>query len=146
MIKKGIKLELYRAFHNRAYILALLIECVIAVLHFIMEVFPERNNIVSTMNIDYPLSVFNSCMIFDTGSFFCYAYYYSVILIGTLPFATSYFKDIRGGYIKNVYTRMDKRGYLIGKYLAVFLSAGSVCVLPILLNMFLLNSLFLLGL
>ena len=32
---------------------------------------------------------------------------------------------------------MDKKGYLLGKYLAVFASAGTVCIAPLMLNLML---------
>ena len=134
MIKTGIKLELYRAFHNFYYLLALLLGCAIAILHFVMQVIPKTRCIGVFQNIDYPYSVFNSCLPLDMGCFHLYLFYFAVILLGTIPFGMSYYTDLREGYIKNIYTRMEHNGYLIGKYLAVFLSAGSVCVIPLCLN------------
>lgn len=137
MIRKGIKLEMYRAFHNVAYYFALAIACLIAIVHFVLEVLPRTQSIGVLTNIDYPYSVFNSALVFDFGSFYQYLYYYGIILIASLPYTISYFTDLRGGYIKNIYLRMDKKGYLIGKYLAVFLSAGSIAVIPLILNLML---------
>lgn len=45
--------------------------------------------------------------------------------------------DVKEGYIKNISTRMDTTGYLMGKYLAVFVSAGSICAIPLILNTYL---------
>lgn len=137
MIKKGVKLELYRAFHNIGYVIALGVACAIAVAHIIMRILPESESLEIVGNMDYPPSVFNKCLMLDVGGNFAYLFYFGVILLGTLPSSISYFQDLRGGYIKNVCTRMDKRGYLIGKYIAIFVSAGSVCVIPLLLNLLL---------
>lgn len=135
MIRTGVRLELYRAFHNLAYYIALGLGCAIAVLHFVMQVLPKTKAIGVFMNIDYPHSVFNSCLALDLGGFHQSLFFYSVVLLGTLPFGMSYFTDLRDGYIKNIYTRMDRKGYLLGKYLAVFLTAGTVCIIPLILNM-----------
>lgn len=137
-MKEGIKLELYRAFHNRAYYVALIIACIIAVAQVVMDVLPLRGGYAGVDdNMTYPPSLYNTCLMLNFAGFFGYLYYYAVILLGTIPHAVSYYTDLRGGYIKNLYTRMDKKGYLAGKYLSVFLSAGSVCVLPLILNLYL---------
>ena len=137
MTLKGIRLELYRAFHNFSYCFALAVGCLITIAHFVMQVLPKTTSIDVIINIDYPYSVFNSALMFDFGNFYQYLYYYGIVLISSLPYTISYFTDLRGGYIKNIYIRTDKSSYLIGKYLAVFLSAGSICVIPLILNMML---------
>lgn len=63
-------------------------------------------------------------------------------LLAALPFADSYFHDLRGGYLYNVCLRTDKKHYFAAKYLAVFLSGGTAVTLPLLAN-FLLCSMFL---
>lgn len=137
MIRKGIKLELYRAFHNLGYIIALSAACAIALAHIIIKVLPESRSLGINGNLDYPPSVFNTCLMLDLGGEFGYLFYFGVILLASLPSSVSYFQDLRGGYIKNICTRMEKKGYLIGKYTAVFVSAGSICVIPLLLNILL---------
>lgn len=39
-MKEGIKLELYRAFHSRTYVFALVIACLIAIAQVIAEAVP----------------------------------------------------------------------------------------------------------
>lgn len=137
-MKQGIKLELYRAFHNAGFPIAVFLGSIITVFQFVFRVLPEMNNIVDTnSNLSYPLSVFNTCLMLDLGGFYSYLYYNAIILIAVIPFGVSYYTDLREGYIKNVYTRMDRKGYLIGKYIAVFVSAGFVCVIPLILNLLL---------
>lgn len=137
-MKKGIKLELYRAFHNIYFYVALFIGCFIAVLQFALEVLPKAEaQGVFFGNMRYPSSVFNTCMALNMGGSVGYFYYFSIILIGTLPFAMSYYTDLREGYIKNVCIRVNQREYLLGKYIAVFSSAGVVCIVPLILNLML---------
>ena len=128
MIWKGIKLEFYRAFHNIWYVISLLVATAIALAQFFTQVLPKTQVIGSGDSMDYPYSVFNSSLMYGLGSYYDYIFYYSIILIATVPYAVSYYTDMKEGYIKNVSTRMDISGYLVGKYLAVFVSAGSICV------------------
>ena len=44
-------------------------------------------------------------------------------------------RDRKSGYIKNIYTRVSKRRYLMSKYLAVFLCGGLAVVLPLVVNL-----------
>lgn len=137
MIWKGIKLEFYRAFHNIWYLTALLAATAIALVQFFTQVVPKTQVIGSGDSMDYPHSVFNSSLMFGLGSYYDYIYYMSIILLATVPYATSYYMDMKEGYIKNISTRMNTTGYLVGKYLAVFVSAGSICVIPLILNTYL---------
>lgn len=136
-MKKGIKLELYRAFHNPGFWLAIAAGCIIAIVHFVHQVLPKTSVIFSGFNLDYPVTLFNSILPLDYVSFYGSIYYYAVPLLVVLPFGVSYYQDIKSGYRKNLYIRMDKKAYLAGKYLAVFLSAGVVCVAPLILNLML---------
>lgn len=137
MIWKGIKLEFYRAFHNIWYVGALLAATAIALVQFFTQVMPKTQVIYSGDNLNYPHSVFNSSLMFGLGSYYLEIYYTSIVLLATVPYAASYFMDVKDGYIKNIYTRMDAAGYLVGKYLAVFVSAGSICVIPLIINTYL---------
>ena len=67
-MKQGIKLELYRAFHNAGFPIAVFLGSIITVFQFVFRVLPEMNNIVDTnSNLSYPLSVFNTCLMLDLG-------------------------------------------------------------------------------
>lgn len=136
-MKEGIKLELYRAFHNVWYIVAVGAGCLIAAAHFIMFVLPKTQYIGANTNMEYPQSVYNSCLMVGMDGFYGYLFYYGIILLGTLPYGISYFTDKKEGYIKNIYSRMNRKYYLTGKYLAVFLSAASVCLIPLIFNFYL---------
>ena len=94
-MREAIKLELYRAYHNINYFVALLAGCLITVAQFIFRVLPKTAAIGNILSIDYPYSVFNSCLMFDMGGFYSYLYYFAIILIGTLPFGISYYTDLR---------------------------------------------------
>lgn len=136
-MKAGMKFELYRAFHNKAYLFALFLACVIAVAQFVLYVWPLRNGYHIMDNMTYPPSLYNTALMFDFKSFFGYFYYYAAILLAAVPYVTTYYTDLREGYIKNIYIRMNRTGYLAGKYMAVFLTGGTICVIPLMLNLYL---------
>ena len=134
-MRKAIRLELYRAFHNPGFWLALAAGCIIIMVHFFHQVLPKASVIFSGWNMDYPMTIFNSILPLDYVSFYGNIYYYAVPLLSVLPFGVSYYQDVQNGYRKNVCIRMNKKMYLAGKYLAVFLSAGVICVAPLVLNL-----------
>ncbi len=136
-MKKAIQLELYRAFHNPGFWLALAAGCVIAAAHFFQQVLPDASHIYSGEEMAYPVTIFNSILPMDYVSFYGNIYYYSLPLLCVLPFGVSYFQDVHTGYWKNICVRTEKGAYLTGKYLAVFLSAGVVCIVPLILNLML---------
>lgn len=136
-MKKAIQLELYRAFYNPAFWLALAAGCVIAAAHFFQQVLPNTSHIYSGEEMAYPVTIFNSILPMDYVGFYGNIYYYSIPLLCVLPFGVSYFQDVHTGYRKNICVRVEKRAYLTGKYLAVFLSAGVICIAPLILNLML---------
>jgi hypothetical protein len=60
-----------------------------------------------------------------------------VYLLITIPYAGSYYTDKTRGILKNIVARCDKKNYLIAKSAAVFLSAGTAAVFPLLVSLLL---------
>ncbi len=128
-----IKIELKRAFINRMFLIALVLGCLITVLQaaqnalplaFYFELYPNQ----------YPPSVYNSCLGLSLSVW--NSIFYTVYpLLAAIPYADSFLTDRQSGYIKNIYTRVNRKDYLKGKFIAVFLSGGSVVLLPTLLNL-----------
>jgi len=137
MIFKGIRIELYRVFTSKIFYFTLLASSLIGVIQFILVVFPKAPFIFDGINISYPYSVFNTSMIYDVTSVYFTIFYYSLPLLCAIPYATSYYTDLKNGYIKNICTRYDRKGYYIGKYISVFVSAGLICTIPIIVNLLL---------
>lgn len=137
MFIKGIKIEMYRAIKNKLFLYTILASSLIGICQFLLVVLPGSKVLFSGMNITYPKSVFNMSMIFDVTSSYSTILYYSLPLFCAIPYATSYFLDLKNGYVKNICTRYEKKSYLIGKYISVFVSAGITCTLPIIINLLL---------
>ena len=66
------------------------------------------------------------------------ALFYTLLPIGAaLPFGWSYYTERKNGYLKNIYSRVDKKTYLTGKAIAVFLSGAAVVAISLAVNILL---------
>lgn len=134
MFLKCLRLELYRAFNNIGFYAAMFIGCAAAVLHFVVEVVGKSGYVGSSMLMDYPVSVFNTALMYDVYSFFCPLYFYMIIILAALPHTISYYTDIHGGYMGSICVRSGRKNYMLSKYAAVFISSGTVMIVPLILN------------
>ena len=134
---KAIKFELYRAFVSKKYLIALILGCVISVAQFVTRVLPYYGNVGTDQNMLYPQSLYNTCLMMDASGFYNNLYYYAIIIIAVIPFGTSYYTDRKEGYKKNIYIRISHMNYVIAKYIAIFLSAMTICIIPLVLNIYL---------
>lgn len=146
-MKRMIRSECYRAFTSKGFFLSVAIGVIITLVYFFHYVLPvDLELLVSGYNgktdPEYPGVLYN---LWFGGRYPCaekQLFFLVLPLLAALPFADSYFQDLRGGYIYNVCLRTDKKHYFAAKYLAVFLSGGTAVTLPLLAN-FLLCSMFL---
>ncbi len=134
---RAVRFELSRAFYNNKMILSILLGLILAITHFCVEVLPKSQHIYPSLDIPFPWTVYDSNIILDGGSIFLHIYYYAIILLASIPFASSYYTDIQTGFIKNICLKMKKSQYLLAKYIAVFLSAGVAGVIPVIINIML---------
>jgi len=139
--------EIKRAFNTIGMKLALLVGCALSVWHVITVIMPiseGQNYELSADVIDdlyVPISLFSTWMGNELFPIQSYIFYLIFPLLAVLPFGSSFFEDIKSGYIINVCTRVEKKIYFKAKYLAVFLSGGVAVVAPLLLNL-VLSSMF----
>ena len=139
--------EIKRAFNTIGMKLALLVGCALSIWHVITVIMPiseGQNYELSANAIDdlyVPISLFSTWMGNELFPIQSYIFYLILPLLAGLPFGSSFFEDIKSGYIINVCTRVEKKIYFKAKYLAVFLSGGVAVVAPLLLNL-VLSSMF----
>ena len=139
--------EIKRAFNTIGMKLALLVGCALSIWHAITVIMPiseGQNYELSANAIDdlyVPISLFSTWMGNELFPIQSYIFYLILPLLAVLPFGSSFFEDIKSGYIINVCTRVEKKIYFKAKYLAVFLSGGVAVVAPLLLNL-VLSSMF----
>ena len=129
-----IKLELKRAFHNKNMLWALLAGCGISIAQILVDTVPVLQYLDPSNTQDFPLTVFEKCLSLIEGSMFPVFYFIIIPIIAAVPYGTILFQDRKQGYIKNVFTRSKKSHYYIAQYVAAFMSAGVVAIVPQILN------------
>lgn len=139
-MREMIRIEFERAYRSIGMTAALAVGFVIALIQFVRQVYPLRNNIITYFDgtyITYPFSVFNAWMGMDDLHPWRAVYLTIFPILAALPYAASYFDDKKSGYIKNVCIKVKKSSYLFAKYMAVFTAGGTTVVLPMLFNLLL---------
>ncbi len=133
-------IELERAFRSRMFWLMLLTGIVITGIEFIVAPLKYSNNIIGSFdgNIGNTINtVFNSWFFSLEKSAIPLRQLYIMImpLMATFAYGFSAVSDIKTGYIKNIYTRIDKKYYLLTKCFVSHIAGGTVIVIPLLLNL-----------
>ena len=141
-----IKIELKRAFANRAYLLALCIGLGIVIWHFFTVVIPLAENydayyqqILSMPESLYPHSVYNRWFGVHSlpgSSDGANLFFFILPLLICIPYVGSYYSDRTSGYAANVVVRAKSSKYYTAKLLAIFLSAASIAVIPLVFSLF----------
>lgn len=130
-----IKIELNRAFINKMFLISLVLSFLIVILQVVQDALPYANELYLYPD-QYPPSIYNSCLGLSV-SVWNAIFYLIFPVLSAMPYADSFLSDKKSGYIKNIYTRTNKKNYLIAKFISVFLSGGMVVLLPLLLNILL---------
>ena len=135
-----ISVELKRAFANKLFVVALFIGIALAVGQIITVVVPYALGgdwavWRAGLKGAYPNSLFDSWMGATPFSIWSVLYFFVLPLIVCLPYADSFYTDVKSGYAANVVSRGGVGRYFLGKTFAVFLAAGLVGVVPQLVNL-----------
>lgn len=135
-IRQMMKLECQKAFQSKGFWIALLIGMLVAGSHvwkhFVEGCYLIGEDVVP-LGIYYTGSAFGQRMGMDVeieGSLFVFL----MPLLASLPYATSYSKERREGYLKQAASRGGVKDYLWAKYAAVFISGAVVVMLPLLFD------------
>lgn len=83
----------------------------------------------------FPNVLYESYLGGEGFTFFWELYLSLFPIIAVIPFAGSFYRDIEGGYIKNLCSRVPKSKVLLAKYIAVFMSGAIAVVFPLILSM-----------
>lgn len=142
MIRHVLRMELTKASRSRSFRIALLVATVISIWSAFdaVSAFTAIGDFgVDSGSYDFPSS--RSCFAawIGVGSWGAqgahYLFYYAVVFLSPLAYATSGLSEVDSGYIGEVITRCSRQVYLFSKQFAVFLSSGTVAVLPMLVNL-----------
>lgn len=137
-LKKMIRFECSRAFSTLGFKLALLIGALIAVSHFVMNVVPYVLRLEEYIEINKPMSypgwLYSLWLGGNSYTVQSFLFFMILPLLAALPFADSFYSDATGGYVAEVFTRIDRSRYFVGKYVAVFFSGAIAVLFPLVLN------------
>ena len=125
---KVLRLELYRAFHSRTFLISLLIGLSICILDLV------------TFCIRFGGSGSKVLLQAWIGTDYQFAYnemFYTVLpILACLPYGGSLYTDMKTGYEKNICIKTSRSQYALAKGIAVFLSAFVSVALPLAMNLF----------
>lgn len=139
--------ELYRAFVNKKFYMAAIAGIIIAAAIFYIDCWQfiktqNEINMGTEMGMLFKskmdISITPQQAWMGLGGFATVnALYYIMPLLCAFVYATSYRNDIKSGYYNNILIRSSKSGYYWSKLLAVFLSGGVICTIPLVVNLLL---------
>lgn len=134
-----IKTECRRAFGGRLLAAALVAGLALTLAHLITVAVPYGTSDVwevwrSGAKGAYPFSVYNTWMGGENSSAFTTLYYFLLPLLACVPFADSLYTDLTSGYAAQMISRTGRGTYCTAKVLAVALSAGTVVLVPLVVN------------
>lgn len=129
MLLRCVRFELRRAMHEKSFMLSILIGGVVVMMDLYVF-FMQYKNSDSTLLIQAWI-----------GTDFQFAYnalfYVLLPVVACLPYGGSYYGDISAGYDKNIMLKTTRGCYMFSKGVAVYISAFSAVVIPLLVNLFL---------
>ena len=134
-MRKAIKTEFWKAFHNPLLWLALAggaVVVIISVRDCIVHFAEWKSRVygsagVSLRSEGYSLFVF--ALPYDRHSFSAGLFRYIWPILAAMPYGSSYIQERRSGVYNQVVTRIGRKKYFFAKYLAVFVTGGAVLAL-----------------
>lgn len=134
-----LKNEIKRAFTGKGMLLALVIGLGIIVAYQLDMGIKIHNNMnkIKESGIYIPQSKTTPFDIWIPGHATKYQiyFYYFMPVLAALPFGSSYAREKKSGYVKNVVYRAGKNGYVLSKTIASCIAGGAALALPLLLNL-----------
>ncbi|MDE7271947.1 MAG: hypothetical protein K2N95_02635 [Lachnospiraceae bacterium] len=126
-----LKVEFSRAFRSLGFAVAIGVGIVICCWHFWENIYPLRNCVYVG---PYPLSAFGKWIGGENTSLQGVLYYMMVPILCALPYAESYFFDLKSGYINQITMRCGKKQYVRAKYIVTFVSGAVTAICPLLFD------------
>ena len=133
--RKIFKMEYKRAVRSRSTWISLGVGTAIAALHYFRNITPYVDIwLYENVKQRYPYQVFEAWIGGSVSHMEGMLYYIILPLLAVLPYSASFLQDIKSGYVKQIYTRAERKSYLLAKFSIVFLAGGIAAVIPLLLN------------
>lgn len=142
---KAVKIELWKAFHNKMFFFALLVGMILSMIN-VSENFPivQENTawIINVIEKGKPYSKsFMACSLFlnwiavKLNSFGHSAFYFVWPILAAMPYGWSYSRERRSGIYNQFVSRSNPKIYYFSKFAAVFTSGGAAVAIPVLMNL-----------
>lgn len=144
-----IKIELRKSLLSKKFLMGLTLLSVLSILSALYMIESRGgynpNDVLSSMNAgkyvsnpDLPLFTFYNSWVGGDDLSLASTLFYTLLPFGaTLPFGWSFCLERNSGYLKNIYSRIDKWIYLSGKTIAVFFSGSLVAFISLVTNILL---------
>lgn len=143
-MNKTLRIEIYRAFINKKFLLTILMESVIVLAFiFISEVpiitktIPFKFNQLETSNVKFMPGAFYTWLGVMNSSIHAIIKAILPLLIA-IPYGDSLFLDEKSHYVYHIDTRCKRNKFYLAKLISMFLSGGTVAIFPYMLS-FLIN-------
>ena len=127
-MKRIMRFEFYRAFRSRGFYIALCAGIGIAVADILLFYQAFRQEIST--------KVFLQAWIGTDYQFVTNGLFYILLpVIAALPYAGSYYEDLKSGYLKNILLSTSRRSYYTAKAVVVFTMGAITVMIPLLIDM-----------
>lgn len=87
-------------------------------------------------------TAYENWILFERSSMYKYILIFIMPILTVLPYGTSYYSDLKSGYVKQMATRISMKTYTRIKYCATFLSGGIAITLPLFIQFLLTSTLY----
>lgn len=136
-LRRCVKIELWKAFHQRAFRVALFIALAIAAADTAQAFLSVKSlSEGSIIGAGWEgISLFTWWIGINGVTFGHILYFFLWPLLVAIPYASSYCRERKSGLALQIVTRSGRKNYLLSKYIAVFVSSGVVMALPIFMNL-----------
>lgn len=136
-MREYLKLEFRRAFCNIYFLVSLMIALGICIWHFVENVWRLRIYVYEGI---YPLSVFSKWIGGDNASLQPTLYFLIIPILCAIPYAKSFYFDVKSGFIIQLITRGKKKDYIAAKFIASFVSGAIIAVFPLIVDFIMTNT------
>ena len=133
--------EIKRSICNRWMVIAIIVSAAFGIAGFLytLNAKIEYNAMLVQMGKEEMQYITNDTaytkwMFFDETNVVKYVYLFVMPILVAIPYGTSYYSDFRTGYNKQLVTRVSSRCYHHAKYIANFISAGLIFLVPAIIN------------
>lgn len=132
---KLLKIDFKRAIWNKQFVIVMIIGVLLSLMQIYMEVIPYLKYYEGAASYFNPFVKWISNDGFNT----CALLFFMIFpVLASLPYSDSYWVDKNSGFNKSIYTRSKKKDYFISRYITNFIIGGTVVVIPLILNFYIL--------